>query len=152
LDSPELNCEKKNDPIKHANNLCLIAGQHTADPSILNLETGLSGTMMDKIISHKVWQQALDKARAENSAEIICQRKDKFVNCSKMTAGIAFNSGNLNLSDGEVCNRVMSELQKKNDKELATQNRRLDAEAALVEKVIAIRANNKEPAQLDKKI
>jgi hypothetical protein len=54
LDSPELNCEKKNDGIKHANDLCLIAGQHTAGPSIINLETGLSGTMMDKIISHKV--------------------------------------------------------------------------------------------------
>jgi hypothetical protein len=69
--------------------------------------------MMDKIISHKVRQQALDKARAENSAEIIRQRKEKFENCSKMTAGIAFSSGNVNLSDGEVCNRVLSELQKK---------------------------------------
>ncbi len=95
--------------------------------------------MMDKIISHKVRQQALDKARAENAAEIICQRKEKFENCFKMTAGIAFNSGNVNLRDGELRNRVLSELQKKKDKELATQSKRFDAEAALVDKVIAIR-------------
>jgi hypothetical protein len=69
--------------------------------------------MMDKIVDHKVRQQALDKARAENAALITQQRKDKFENYSKLTAGIAFNSGNLNLSDGEVCNRVLSELQKK---------------------------------------
>jgi hypothetical protein len=143
--------KKRNDPIKHANDLCLIARQHTADPTILNLKTGLSGTMMDKIISHKVQQQALDKARAENVAEIICQRKDTFENCSKMTTGIAFNSGNVNLSDGEVCNRVLSELQKKKDKELATQSKRLDAEAALADKVIAIRAKNKKPAQWEKR-
>jgi hypothetical protein len=151
LDCPELNNEKENDPIKHANDLCLIAGQRTADPNILNLETGLSGTMMDKIISHKVRQQALDKARAENAAEIVRQRKEKFENCCKMTAGIAFNSGNVNLSDGEVRNRVLSELQKKKDKELATQSKRVDAEAALADKVIAIRAKNKDPAQWDKK-
>jgi hypothetical protein len=42
--------------------LCLISGQQTADPIILNLETGLSNTMMDKIlVDHKVRQQALDK-------------------------------------------------------------------------------------------
>ena len=76
--------------------LCLLSGQETADPMVLNLETGLSGTMMDKIVDHKVRQQALDKARAENAALITQQRKDKFENCSKLTAGIAFNSGNLN--------------------------------------------------------
>ncbi len=69
--------------------------------------------MMDKIVDHKVRQQALDKVRAENAALITQHRKDKFENCSKLTAGIAFNSGNLYLSDGEVCNRVLSELQKK---------------------------------------
>jgi hypothetical protein len=41
--------------------LCLLSGQQTADPIILNLETGLSNTMMDKIVDHKVRQQALDK-------------------------------------------------------------------------------------------
>jgi hypothetical protein len=76
---------------------------------------------------------------------------NKFENCSKMTAGIAFNSRNLNLSDEKVCNRVLSELQKKQDKELATQNKRLAAETALADKVIAIRAKNKDPAQWYKK-
>jgi hypothetical protein len=50
--------------------LCLLPGQQTADPIILNLETGLSGTMMDKIVDHKVRQQALDKATAKNAAII----------------------------------------------------------------------------------
>jgi hypothetical protein len=113
LDCPELIKEKNNNPVEQAMELCLLSGQETADPMVLNLETGLSGTMMDKIVDHKVRQQALDKARAENAALITQQRKDKFENCSKLTAGIAFNSGNLNLSDGEVRNRVLSELQKK---------------------------------------
>jgi hypothetical protein len=100
LDCPDLKEEKINGPIKQAMKLCLLSRQQTADPIVFNLETGLSGTMMDKIVDHKVRQQALDKARSENVALITQQRKNKFENCTKLTASIAFNSGNLNLRDG----------------------------------------------------
>jgi hypothetical protein len=77
---------------------------------VLNLKTGLSGTMMDKIMDHKLRQhQALNKARSENAAIIMQQRRTMFESCSKLTAGIAFNSSNLHLSNGEVHNRFLSE-------------------------------------------
>jgi hypothetical protein len=55
------------------------------------------------------------------------------------------------LSDGEIRNRALSELQKKKDKELSAQMKRLDAEAALHNKVIGIRQKNKQPEEWDKK-
>jgi len=151
LDSQELSTEKNYNPIKQAMELFLLSGQQMADPTFLNLETGFSGTMMDKIVDQKVRQQALDKARSENAALIAQQRKDKFENCSKLTAGIAFNSGSLNLSDGEVRSRVLAEMQKIKDKEESAQLKRQDGEAALHNKVVAIRQKNKQPEQWDKK-
>jgi len=47
------------------------------------------------------------------------------------------------LSDGEIRNRVLSELQKKKEKELSAQMKRLNAKAALHNKVIVIRQKNK---------
>jgi hypothetical protein len=108
--------------------------------------------MMDKIVDHKVEQQALDKARSENATLIAQYRRNKFENCSRLTAGITFNSGNRNLSDGEIHNRVLSELQKKKDKELSAQMKRLDAKASLPNKVTIIRQKNKRPEEWDKKV
>jgi hypothetical protein len=93
LDDTELRRDKSNNPIKHAYELCMIAGRTAADPLLLNFEDGFSGTMMDnKVVGYKVRQQALDRSRAENTAEINQQRKEKFQKCSTMTAGIYFNS------------------------------------------------------------
>lgn len=136
LEDPELRREKNNDPVKHAYELCNIAGQLASLPSVLNLDKGFSGTMMGKVVEFKVWQQALDTSRAENAAEILQKHKEKFDKCSNMTAGISFNSGNLCISDGGgVLGQVLEETRKKKEKELAVELRRKDAESAMSNKV-----------------
>lgn len=106
---------------------------------------------MDKIVDFKVRQQALETARAENAAEIIAHRREKFKNCSTLTAGVCFNSGNLCISDGQVRDRVLEELNKRKEKELASETRKKDAESHLENKVEAIRAKGLLPSQWDRK-
>ena len=151
LDDAELRRDKSNNPVKHAYELCMIAGRTAADPILLNFEDGFSGTMMDKVVGYKVRQQALDRSRAENTAEINQQCKEKFQKCSTMTAGICFNSGNLCISDAGVRNRVVEETNKKKERELAAETRKKDAESALVNKVEGIRPKGLLPTQWDRK-
>jgi len=98
-----------------------------------------------------VRQQALETARAENAAEIIAHRREKFEKCSTLTAGVCFNSGNLCISDGQVRDRVLEELNKRKEKELASETRKKDAESNLANKVEAIRAKGLLPSQWDRK-
>ncbi len=56
---------KNNNPINNAYQLSEIAGKASQEPVDLNLNTGLAKTMMDKIVEHKVREQALDQARNE---------------------------------------------------------------------------------------
>ena len=107
IDNKELRREKACNPVKHAYELCMIAGKTTADPLNLNFENGFSGTLMDKVVSYKVRQQALETSRNENAAQLIEECKEKFQRCSTMTAGICFNSGNLCISDAGVRDRVV---------------------------------------------
>jgi hypothetical protein len=65
LDHEELKKMKNNNPINNAYQLSEIAGKASQEPVDLNLNTGLAKTMMDKIVEHKVREQALDQARNE---------------------------------------------------------------------------------------
>jgi len=151
LDNKDLKREKASNPVKAAYEMCMISGKAAADPLTLNFNEGYSATLMDKVVSYKVRQQALDTARTENAAETARQRKEKFQRCSTMTAGICFNSGNLCISDETVRDRVREETQKKKEKELAAELRKKDAEAAIFNKVQAIRQKNLLPMQWDRK-
>jgi len=151
LDSEELRREKNRNPVNSAYDLCKIAGHSSGDPLALNFDNGLAGTMMDKIVDFKVRQQALETARAENAAEIIAHRREKFEKCSTLTAGVCFNSGNLCISDGQVRDRVLEELNKRKEKELASETRKKDAESHLANKVEAIHAKGLLPSQWDRK-
>ena len=64
LDSEELRRKKNCKQLNSAYDLCKISGQSSGDPLALNSDTGLAGTMMDKIVDFKVRQQALETARA----------------------------------------------------------------------------------------
>jgi hypothetical protein len=132
LDSEEIRRENNCNPVNSAFDLRKFSGQTSGDPLALNLESGLAGTMMDmmdEMIDFKVRKQALETARAENSAEIIAQQRDKFKNCSTLTSGVCFNPGNLCISDGQVWDRVLEELNKRREKELASETRKKDAES-----------------------
>jgi hypothetical protein len=65
--------------------------------------------MMDKIVEHKVREQALDQACNEQCKEQVQECLDTFNRCSHMTSGVAFAAGNLCLSDGTVQQRVMEQ-------------------------------------------
>jgi hypothetical protein len=67
----------------------------------LNFDNKLARTMMEKRVDLKVKQQAIETARAENAAEIIVHRREKFKNCSTLTAGVCYNSGNCSLVMGK---------------------------------------------------
>jgi hypothetical protein len=82
-----------------------INGIDVPNPSNLNLSTGVAKTMMDKIVDYKIREKALDTARKDQEEEFISRRQEIFNNCSKMTAGVAFNAGNLCLN-GKVHEKV----------------------------------------------
>jgi hypothetical protein len=58
--------------------------------------------MMDKIGDYKIWEKALDAARKDQEEDFIRRRQEIFNSCSEMTARVAFNAGNLCLSDEKV--------------------------------------------------
>jgi hypothetical protein len=60
---------KNNNPINNAYQLSAITGKASQKPADLNLNTGLMKMMMDKIVEHKVREQALDQAHNEQREE-----------------------------------------------------------------------------------
>jgi len=67
-----------------------------------------------------------------------------------LTTGACFNSGNLCISDGQVQERVLEELNKRKEKELALETKKKNAESHL-DKVEAIHAKGLLPSQWDQK-
>jgi len=63
LDHPELQRTKNNHAVANAYEMCLHSGQMCADPVELNLDCGLAGTLMDKIVEHKVRDRALNQTK-----------------------------------------------------------------------------------------
>jgi hypothetical protein len=57
---------------------------------------------MDKIIGMKIRDRALNQARTEQAEAIQTQRMETFNTCLRMTAGVAFNAGAVDLSDGRI--------------------------------------------------
>jgi len=90
LDHPELQRTKNNHAVANAYKMCLLSGWMCADPAELNLDCGLAGTLMDKIVEHKVRERALNQTRCEHEEEQIQQNRELFNSCMRMTTGVAF--------------------------------------------------------------
>jgi hypothetical protein len=71
LDHEELHRIRDNNPVKDAYELLAINGVDVADPSNLNLSTGIARTMMDKIVDYKIREKALDTARKDQEEDFI---------------------------------------------------------------------------------
>jgi len=133
--------------VKNAYELSAINGIDVADPSNLNLSTGVARTMMDKIVDYKIREKALDTARKDQEEDFIRKRQEIFNSCSKMTAGVAFNAGNLCLSDGKVHEKVREQYNNRQQKILDAERKRKEDFAKLQSKVDAIRQKNSDPTK-----
>ena len=109
LDHPELQRTKNNHAVANAHEMCLLSGWMCTGPAELNLDRSLAGTLMDKIVEHKVRERALNQMRHEHEEEQIQQKRELFNSCLRMTAGVAFQAGELSLSDGTVLQRVQEQ-------------------------------------------
>jgi hypothetical protein len=95
--------------------------------------------MMDKIVDYKIREKALDTARKDQEEDFIRRRQEIFNSCSKMTAGVAFNAGNLCLSDGKVHEKVREQYNNRQQKILDAERKRKEDFAKLQSKLDAIR-------------
>ncbi len=102
---------------------------------------------MDKIVEHKVREQALDQAQNEQREEQVQRRLDTFNRCSRMTAGVAFAAGNLCLSDGTVHQRVVEQNTVRTERELAAIKKRKADQEKMQKKVDAIRQKSLDPTK-----
>jgi hypothetical protein len=147
LDHDELHRVRDNNPVKNAYELSAINGIDVPDPSTLNLSTGVARTMMDKIVDYKMREKALDTARKNQEEDFIRRRQEIFNTCSKMTAGVAFNAGNVCLSDGRVHERVREQHNNRQQKILEAERKRKEDFAKLQSKVDAIRQKTNDPTK-----
>lgn len=80
--------------------------------------------MVDKIVDYKVRGQALHQARNNEQRDPkIPQPLDTFKRYSWMTARVAFNAGNLCLSDGRVHQWVLQQSRARTAGELTSNNK-----------------------------
>jgi hypothetical protein len=113
--------------------------------SSLNLEKGIAGSVIDRIIEHRMREKACNEALIERKTQIIQKNKEVFNNCLKMTAGVAFRAGELNLSNGSILKRVKEQHQARVDKQLATERRKKSENDKLKEKVDRVRSKSNNP-------
>jgi hypothetical protein len=150
LDHPELKrykSTKGDKAVSNAYQLSAISGRESQDAIDLNLSSEMAKTMMDKIVDFKVREQALDQARNEQRDQQIQQRLETFNRCSRMTAGVAFNAGNLCLSDGRVHQRVLEQNRARTERELAASNKRKEEQDKMQRKVDAIKQKSTDPTK-----
>jgi hypothetical protein len=147
LDHDELHRVRDNNPVKNAYKLSAINGIDVPGPSTLNLSTGVAQTMMDEIVDYKIREKALDTARKNQEEDFIRRRQEIYNTCSKMTAGIAFNVGNVCLSDGRVHERVREQHNNRQQKILEAERKRKEDFAKLQSKVDAIRQKTNDPTK-----
>jgi hypothetical protein len=137
LDHEELHRVRDNNAVKKAYELSEINGIDVPNPSNLNLSTGVAKTMMDKIVDCKIQEKALDTACKDQEEEFISRQQEIFNNCSKMTAGVAFNAGNLCLN-GKIREKVREQHNNRQQKLADSEKKRKDEHIKLLSKVDAI--------------
>ncbi len=110
LDHPELTRKQDNTAVLRAYQLAhQLHGKEIVDPATLNIDVGPSRTAMDNIVEHRIRTRAINCAREDQAEEIQAKRMEVFNTCLRMTAGIAFNAGAMDLSDGRIHKRVLEQ-------------------------------------------
>jgi len=147
LDHEELKQMKNEDAIKHAEEISMLSGHapNGLEVGNLNLEKGIAGSAIDCIIEHRMREKARNKALIEHETEIIEKNKEVFNNCLKMTAGVAFRAGELNLSNGNILKRVKEQHEARVEKQLASERRKKEENNKLQEKVERVRSKSDNP-------
>jgi hypothetical protein len=146
LDHEELHRVKDDTAVKKAYELSAISFVPIPDPSNLNFSTGIARMIMDKIVEHKVREKALDTAWKDQEAEFIQRQQEIFNNSSKMTAGVAFNSGHVCLNRA-VHERVREQYNTRQQKILEAEQKKKDDLAKMQSKVDAIREKSTDPTK-----
>ena len=138
---------KNQDAIKHAEEISMLSGHapNGLEVGNLNLEKGIAGSAIDCIIEHRMREKARNKALIEHETEIIEKNKKVFNNCLKMTAGVAFRVGELNLSNGNILKRVKEQHEARVEKQLASERRKKEENNKLQEKVERVRSKSDNP-------
>jgi hypothetical protein len=145
LDNEELTRKKDNKAVSSAYQLALLHGKENVDPSILNFDAGTSKTVMDRIVESKIRDRALNRARTEQVEAIQTQRMEVFHTCMRMTAGVAFNAGVVDLSDGRIHERVLEQTRNREQAELQAIEKRKQQYENAKNKVNAIREKSSDP-------
>ncbi len=102
---------------------------------------------MDKIVDYKIRENALDTACKDQEEDFIRRRQESFNSCSKMTAGVAFNTGYLRISDGKVHEKVREQYNNWQQKMLDAERKMKEDFAKLQSKVNAIRQKSSDPTK-----
>ena len=145
LDNEELTRKKDNKAVSSAYQLALLHGKENVDPSILKFDAGTSKTVMDRIVESKIRDRALNRARTEQVEAIQMQRMEVFHTCMRMTAGVAFNAGVVDLSDGRIHERVLEQTRNREQAELQAIEKRKQQYENAKNKVNAIREKSSDP-------
>jgi len=100
---------------------------------------------MDRIVESKIRDRALNRARTEQVEAIQTQRMEVFHTCMRMTAGVAFNAGVVDLSDGRIHERVLEQTRNREQAELQAIEKRKQQYENAKNKVNAIREKSSDP-------
>ncbi len=84
----------------------------------------MSGTLIENLLEHMQRQNAQNEALRLHQEEIHQEQLNQFERSTRMTAGIAFNARELNLSNGSVLRRVEEINKNREERVLASQQRR----------------------------
>lgn len=84
----------------------------------------MSGTLIENLLEHMQRQNARNEALRLHQEEIHQEQLNQFERSTRMTAGIAFNARELNLSNGSVLRRVEEINKSGEERVLASQQRR----------------------------
>jgi hypothetical protein len=147
LDHPELTRKKDTTAIQQAYKRSSLSGINICNASTLNLDNGIAGTIMESIIERKIRERTRNQAIVEQRQKIMQQNKELFEKCMRLTAGVAFRAGEVDLSNGTILEKVREQNRRRNEKELAITNKRKAAEDELKRKVNIIRNGNTDPTK-----
>ena len=146
LDHPELQKPKNNKAVKISYQWTAVHGMTLTPVDELNLEDGLAGTMMDKIVDYMQREKARNEVLTHDQTNIWQRSHEVFTNVTKkVTAGIAFHAGESELGV-EVLKVVREQHNKKRDEELVAKERKKHEKLLqLKEKVDTIQAKGNDP-------
>jgi hypothetical protein len=133
--------QKSNKVVSNTYQPSAISGKHSQDLLNLNLNSGMAKMMMDKIVDYKEREQVLDQACNEQWDQQIQQHLDTFNRCRQMTVWVAFNAGDVCLSDGR------GHQQARIERELAASNKWKEEQDKIQRKVDAIREKSTDPTE-----